>query len=51
LINQHNATSADVLALASYVRDTVAEKFSVWLEPEVRFISAQGEVNAVEALS
>jgi len=51
LINQENATGSDVLALAKHVRNTVAEKFSVWLEPEVRFISAQGEINAVEALS
>lgn len=51
LVNQDNATSQDVVALARHVRDGVAEKFSVWLEPEVRFVSAQGEVNAVEALS
>ncbi|WP_369789175.1 UDP-N-acetylmuramate dehydrogenase [Rouxiella sp. WC2420] len=51
LINQDNATSQDVVSLARHVRDQVAEKFAVWLEPEVRFIAAQGEVNAVEALS
>ncbi|EIC82027.1 UDP-N-acetylmuramate dehydrogenase [Serratia sp. M24T3] len=51
LINQDNATSQEVVSLARYVRDQVAEKFAVWLEPEVRFIAAQGEVNAVEALS
>lgn len=51
LINQGNATSQDVVALARHVRNRVAETFSVWLEPEVRFISARGEVNAVEALS
>lgn len=51
LINRDNATSQDVVALARHVRQQVADKFSVWLEPEVRFISAQGEVNAVEALS
>lgn len=51
LINQDNATSQDVVSLARHVRNTVGEKFAVWLEPEVRFISAQGEVNAVEALS
>ncbi len=51
LINQHNATSQDVVALARHVRNRVAEKFAVWLDPEVRFVSAQGEVNAVEALS
>lgn len=51
LINQDNATSQDVVALARYVRQQVADKFTVWLEPEVRFIAAQGEVNAVEVLS
>jgi len=51
LINKDHATSADVRALAKYVRDTVAEKFGIWLEPEVRFIASQGEVNAVGALS
>lgn len=51
LINKDYASSADVRALAKYVRDVVAEKFSIWLEPEVRFIAAKGEVDAVDALS
>lgn len=51
LINKDHATSADVAMLAQAVRNRVAEKFGVWLEPEVRFISATGEVNAVEVLS
>lgn len=51
LINQDNATSQDLVNLARHVRNKVAETFSVWLEPEVRFISSKGEVNAVEALS
>lgn len=51
LINKDHATSADVAMLAQAVRNKVAEKFGVWLEPEVRFISATGEVNAVEVLS
>ncbi|AGH72267.1 UDP-N-acetylmuramate dehydrogenase [Edwardsiella piscicida] len=51
LINQHQASAQDVIALARYVRRRVGEAFSVWLEPEVRFIAAQGEVNAVEVLS
>ncbi len=41
LINQHDATSDDVVQLAHYVRQRVGEKFNVWLEPEVRFIGAQ----------
>ncbi|GAB2927512.1 UDP-N-acetylmuramate dehydrogenase [Hafnia psychrotolerans] len=51
LINKDHASSADVRALAKHVRNTVATKFGIWLEPEVRFIAAGGEVNAVEALS
>ena len=50
LINKDNATGGDVVALARAVRTQVAEKFHVWLEPEVRFIAAAGEVNAVEAI-
>lgn len=51
LINKDHATSQNVIDLAKAVREQVAKNFSVWLEPEVRFISAQGEVNAVEVLS
>ncbi|HEI8868997.1 UDP-N-acetylmuramate dehydrogenase [Serratia sp. AKBS12] len=51
LINQGDALPQDVVALARHVRNTVADRFDVWLEPEVRFISATGEVNAVEVLS
>lgn len=51
LINQHQATAQDIVALAKTVRERVGEKFSVWLEPEVRFIGAGGERNAVEVIS
>ncbi|NDJ59390.1 UDP-N-acetylmuramate dehydrogenase [Enterobacteriaceae bacterium 4M9] len=51
LINQNDATSQDVVALAHHVRQRVGEKFNVWLEPEVRFIGEQGEVSAVETIS
>lgn len=51
LVNVDNATSQDVVALARHVRNTVAKKFDVWLEPEVRFIGKDGELNAVEVLS
>jgi UDP-N-acetylmuramate dehydrogenase len=51
LINESNATSDDVVALAHYVRQQVGEKFDVWLEPEVRFIGERGEVNAVEVIA
>ncbi|HGV7172138.1 TPA: UDP-N-acetylmuramate dehydrogenase, partial [Escherichia coli] len=51
LINEDNAKSEDVVQLAHYVRQKVGEKFNVWLEPEVRFIGASGEVSAVETIS
>ncbi|MCU1791386.1 UDP-N-acetylmuramate dehydrogenase [Pectobacterium polaris] len=51
LINKNNAKSSDIVELARYVRNQVAEKFSIQLEPEVRFIAACGEVNAIEVLS
>lgn len=51
LINSENATGKDIVDLARIVRQRVAAKFSVWLEPEVRFIASGGEINAVEALA
>ncbi len=51
LINENRATSDDVVQLAHQVRLRVGEKFNVWLEPEVRFIGAHGEVNAVETIA
>lgn len=51
LINKNQATPQDIVQLAREVRNLVGEKFKVWLEPEVRFIGAQGERNAVEVIS
>ncbi|QCR37486.1 UDP-N-acetylmuramate dehydrogenase [Nissabacter sp. SGAir0207] len=51
LINQGGASGAEIKALARHVRETVAERFGIWLEPEVRFIAAHGEVDAVGALA
>ncbi|KAB0946234.1 UDP-N-acetylenolpyruvoylglucosamine reductase, partial [Cronobacter sakazakii] len=51
LINENGATSDDVVRLAHEVRQRVGEKFNVWLEPEVRFIGATGEVDAVETIA
>ncbi|XPE67017.1 hypothetical protein ACNKHR_10905 [Shigella flexneri] len=48
---EDNAKSEDVVQLAHHVRQKVGEKFNVWLEPEVRFIGASGEVSAVETIS
>jgi len=51
LINEDQATGDDIVALAHYVRQQVGQKFDVWLEPEVRFIGGQGEINALEAIA
>lgn len=51
LINYGQATGGEVAALARYVRRQVGNKFAIWLEPEVRFIAAQGEVDAVRVLA
>ena len=51
LINTGGASAQDVVALAHDVRQRVGEKFDVWLEPEVRFIGADGEKDAVEVIA
>lgn len=50
LINNGQASGRDIAALAGYVRHQVAERFQVFLEPEVRFIAADGEVDAAGEL-
>lgn len=51
LVNLENASSSDIVELAHHIRQQVAYRFDIWLEPEVRFIGADGEVNAVEYIS
>lgn len=51
LVNLDEAMSDDIVALARYVRNSVAETFALWLEPEVRFIASTGEVSATEVLA
>ena len=51
LINKSGATGQDVVKLAHHVRQTVAEKLGVYLQPEVRFISATGEVNSEQTIA
>ena len=51
LINKGNATGQDVVKLAHHIRQTVADKFGVYLQPEVRFMGAKGEVNSEQAIS
>ncbi|VFP78686.1 UDP-N-acetylenolpyruvoylglucosamine reductase [Candidatus Erwinia haradaeae] len=50
LINTGSASSEDIINLARIVRQRVAEKFNVWLEPEVCFISATGITDSVKAI-
>ncbi|WWP00864.1 MAG: UDP-N-acetylmuramate dehydrogenase [Candidatus Dasytiphilus stammeri] len=51
LINEKHATGWDIARLARQVRQQVGDKFNIWLEPEVRFISMNGEVNALEVIA
>ncbi|WWP00911.1 MAG: UDP-N-acetylmuramate dehydrogenase [Candidatus Dasytiphilus stammeri] len=51
LINENHATGWDIAILARKVRQKVGEKFNIWLEPEVRFIDMNGEVNALEVIA
>ncbi|MGL5947626.1 MAG: UDP-N-acetylmuramate dehydrogenase [Aeromonas sp.] len=51
LVNLGQASAAEVIALAAHVRATVATRFGVTLEPEVRFIGAQGETNLDRVLA
>ena len=51
LINKGNATGQDVVKLAHHIRQTVADKFGVYLQPEVRFMGANSEVNSEQAIS
>lgn len=43
IVNRHQATARDVLALMNHVRDTVADKHGVRLESEIRCISPAPE--------
>lgn len=45
LVNKDNATAQDVVALARYIINAVLQKFSVHLSPEIRFMSATGEID------
>lgn len=51
LINTGNATADDIIALARHIRISILSRFGVVLEPEVRFISGQGEVDATEIIA
>lgn len=51
LINLGDAVPTDLIVLAKTIRTAVLAKFAVSLEPEVRFISATGEVDASGVIS
>ena len=44
LVNLGGARAEEIIALARHVQQQVNEQFAVALEPEVRFIGAQGEI-------
>lgn len=50
ILNYNNATSNDIIRLASKIRNVVGYKFGVWLEPEVRFIDKDGEVDPLDII-
>lgn len=51
LVNKQGATAQDVIDLARLVKNTVLQKFAVFLSPEIRFIGATGEIDADQLLS
>ncbi|RKF21403.1 UDP-N-acetylmuramate dehydrogenase [Alginatibacterium sediminis] len=51
LVNVAQASASDVLQLAKYVQLRVQERFGVKIEPEVRFINALGECDAMDCLA
>jgi UDP-N-acetylmuramate dehydrogenase len=51
LINKAKATADNVVRLAAFVRQKVADKFGVVLEPEIRFIGRLGEQDATQVLN
>ncbi|WP_432464291.1 UDP-N-acetylmuramate dehydrogenase [Agarivorans sp. QJM3NY_33] len=44
LVNHGHASAAQLLSLCQYIRNQVWQAFGIVLEPEVRFIGADGEV-------
>lgn len=50
LINQGAAEAQDVIDLARYIRQHVRQMFAVELEPEIRFIASQGEIDPATLL-
>lgn len=51
LVNKKQATPQDIIKLAHDIRKKVGNKFNIWLEPEVCFISSTGICNGVKIIS
>jgi len=51
IVNLGHAQASDIIALAHTVVSQVHEQFDIQLEPEVRFIGAQGEIDSKEAIA
>lgn len=51
IVNLGHAEASDILALAHAVVSQVYEQFDIQLEPEVRFIGTQGEIDSKEAIA
>lgn len=51
IVNHADASASDVVELAHHIRQKVAQRFAVWLQPEVRFIGANGEVDSEQLIS
>lgn len=47
IVNRDHATAEEVVRLADHVRETVREKFGVWISPEVNYISTRVEVTVL----
>lgn len=45
IINKQQATSEDIISLANYIYNKVKIKFSILLEPEIRFIGKYNEID------
>lgn len=51
LVNYGQGTGQDIVTLANTIRQAVFKRYHIWLEPEVRFITKQGEVDATAYLN
>ncbi|MFQ1014078.1 UDP-N-acetylmuramate dehydrogenase [Avibacterium paragallinarum] len=51
LINKAGASGKEIANLARHIRETVAAKFGVFLQPEVRFIGTDGEIDSEQFIS